>query len=217
MPEKWFQGRRLRTPGLTRRARVDWLYSARGVSMEGDGIGLDGKRYHIDSLGSAGWINKLGRATSPGGERLEQRRAVVAQRPHLVQPQRPADLPALGRRLVSRDARAATCPTRASASRPGPRPTSRTGRASRSTPTSSRWAASIYVPAYKSINGGWFVAADVGGAVSGKHIDVFRPPPSKPFGDGRYLQDQRMLVVPPGRRMSSTAPAPVRCRGGWAS
>ena len=81
VPETWFRGRRLRTPGLTRRARVDWLYSARGVSMEGDGIASTRQRYHIDSLGSAGWINKQGRRTSPGSERLEQRPALVAQRP----------------------------------------------------------------------------------------------------------------------------------------
>ncbi len=35
----------------------------------------------------------------------------------------------------------------------------------------------IYIPAYASVNGGWFEADDTGGAIIGRHIDVFRPPP----------------------------------------
>src|SRR5436189_5257903 len=46
-PERWFHGRKVKAPGLTRKHRVDWLYSASGVAMEGDGVGLDGKRAHL--------------------------------------------------------------------------------------------------------------------------------------------------------------------------
>ena len=59
-PEAWFVGERVNTPGLSRKSRVDWLYSARGMSMEGDGIGTNGKRYHINNLGSSGWITSRG-------------------------------------------------------------------------------------------------------------------------------------------------------------
>ena len=51
VPERWFRGRAVAAPGLAGRHRVDWLYSARGVAMEGDGIARDGSHVHIDALG----------------------------------------------------------------------------------------------------------------------------------------------------------------------
>jgi hypothetical protein len=36
-----------------------------GVSMEGQGLGLDGRMYHIDALGSGGWVTVGGVDTSP--------------------------------------------------------------------------------------------------------------------------------------------------------
>jgi 3D (Asp-Asp-Asp) domain-containing protein len=56
----------------------------------------------------------------------------------------------------------------------------------------------VFIPAYRHINGGWFVAEDVGGAIKGRHIDVYRPPPDNPSNLGRYLTRQRVLVIPPG-------------------
>src|ERR1019366_3198146 len=53
-PESWFVGRLVKAPGLPGLHRIDWLYSAMGLSMEGDGIGLDGRSYHIEALGD-GW------------------------------------------------------------------------------------------------------------------------------------------------------------------
>jgi len=64
-PESWFVGRLVRVPGLRDRHRNDWLYSARGVSMEGDGLGLDGHMYHLDQPGYGGWVTASGAATSP--------------------------------------------------------------------------------------------------------------------------------------------------------
>ena len=55
----------------------------------------------------------------------------------------------------------------------------------------------IYIPAYRSINGGWFVAADTGGAIRSRHIDVYRPPPASPSDQGRYMTGQRAYVIPP--------------------
>ena len=64
-PESWFVGRMVKAPGLPGLHRIDWLYSATGMSMEGDGIGLDGRPYHIDALGDGGWVTAGGASTSP--------------------------------------------------------------------------------------------------------------------------------------------------------
>ena len=51
VPEAWFSGALVKAPGLSGKHRIDWLYSASGLSMEGDGVGLDGQRYHVESTG----------------------------------------------------------------------------------------------------------------------------------------------------------------------
>jgi 3D (Asp-Asp-Asp) domain-containing protein len=55
----------------------------------------------------------------------------------------------------------------------------------------------VYIPAYQTLGGGWFVAQDTGGAIKGRHVDVYRPAPSSPADEGRYLTDQRIFVIPP--------------------
>ena len=56
----------------------------------------------------------------------------------------------------------------------------------------------VYVPAYRHDgHGGWFVAADTGGAVTGHHIDVFRSPPSAKADPGQFLEGQRIYVIRP--------------------
>jgi len=66
IPERFFVGRRVQAPGIPGTHRIDWLYSARGVTMEGDGVGLDGRRYHVSSTGSGGWVDRLGRRSCIG-------------------------------------------------------------------------------------------------------------------------------------------------------
>jgi hypothetical protein len=65
VPERWFDGVSVRTPGTSGRHRVDWLYSANSVSMQGDGIDLSGRHMHIADLGAVGWVNANGRPTVP--------------------------------------------------------------------------------------------------------------------------------------------------------
>jgi 3D (Asp-Asp-Asp) domain-containing protein len=57
----------------------------------------------------------------------------------------------------------------------------------------------IYIPAYASVNGGWFEADDTGGAIVGRHIDVFRPPPANPSDQGNFATGQQVYIIPPGR------------------
>src|SRR5436190_12727211 len=44
-PEAWAVGVPVSAPGLRAKHRIDWLYSGLGLSMEGTGIGLDGRPY----------------------------------------------------------------------------------------------------------------------------------------------------------------------------
>ena len=56
----------------------------------------------------------------------------------------------------------------------------------------------VYVPAYRNDgHGGWFIAQDTGGAINGRHIDVFRPPPNMSGGPGRELLGKRIYVIKP--------------------
>ena len=193
--ERWFTGRRITAPGLPSRYAADFLYSARGLAMEGDGIDDHGRLVHIAQLGSTGWVNAAGRPTIPvclgkwsngfpvwliGGWR--NRRGAVT-------------FPlsgggwSNGRGVTTRRYGGVTFGPYASELRyyhsiaVDPR----------LIPEGSR----VYIPAYLHINGGWFVAQDTGGAIKGHHIDVYRPPPLNPRDEGRYLTSQRILVIPP--------------------
>ena len=55
----------------------------------------------------------------------------------------------------------------------------------------------VFVPAYCARpNRGWFLARDTGGAILGRHVDVYRPAPGSP-GAAQRLTDQRVFIVPP--------------------
>src|SRR5205085_2385606 len=64
-PERWFPDRLVRAPGLPGRHRAGWLYSARGLAMQGEGIGSDGRMYHFTGPYSLTWRNAGGRDTVP--------------------------------------------------------------------------------------------------------------------------------------------------------
>ena len=59
----------------------------------------------------------------------------------------------------------------------------------------------VYIPAYRHDGyGGWFVAQDTGGAINGRHVDVYRRPPASATTSGQYLTAQRVFVIKPRRR-----------------
>lgn len=196
-PEGWFVGRRVAAPGLAGSYAVDWLYSARGLAMEGEGVDRHGRPVHIAQLGSTGWVNAAGGATRPVCLGLWT-----------------AGLPAW-LRGGWRDRRGdVTFPLAAGGWSDGhggrPLPyggvTFAAGRSlplryyhsiavdPRLIPEGSR----VYIPAYRHLGGGWFVAQDTGGAIKGPHVDVYRPAPATPADEGRVFRDQRIYVIPPG-------------------
>jgi 3D (Asp-Asp-Asp) domain-containing protein len=195
-PESWFRGRLVAAPGLPGLHRIDWLYSATGISMEGDGVGLDGRQYHIDSLGDGGWVTANGATTSPArgwsaGAPYWRAGGYWRNRSGAVTFPLAAGgwSDGAGRRYVPlRDvtfAAGASLPLRFYGS---------IAVDPRVIPLGSR----VYVPAYHGDGqGGWFIAQDTGGAITGHHIDVYRPPPPSAGDSGQYLTGQRIFVIKP--------------------
>jgi 3D (Asp-Asp-Asp) domain-containing protein len=194
--ESWFVGRPVSAPGLDAPHRIDWLYSARGLSMEGDGIGLDGRQYHVDALGSGGWLTSTGTATATFGSATGApywrtggfwRNAVG----RLTFP--------LFTGGWSAGAGVTYVPNPGITFGPGPSRPLAYLRSVAVDPRVIPLGSHIFIPAYQSVNGGWFEADDTGGAILGRHIDVFRPPPSDPNDAGSFATGQRVYIVTPGR------------------
>jgi len=193
-PEWWFVGAQVQTPGLARKSRIDWLYSARGVSMEGDGIGLDGRKYHIASIGSSGWITERGRRAQfgRGGIFAPFWRAAGYWKSASGAVTFPLDAGG----WYAGEGKKYVAPTNITFA-DGPSRPLRFYRSVAVDPALIPLGSLVYVPAYKPLNkDGWFRADDTGGAIKGRHIDVYRRPPDSPSDSGRYLQDRRIFVVP---------------------
>jgi 3D (Asp-Asp-Asp) domain-containing protein len=195
-PESWFVGKLVKTPGLPGLHRIDWLYSATGLSMQGSGIGLDGQSYHIDALGDGGWVTQTGAATSPSdgwsaGAPYWRAGGYWRNRKHAVTFPLGAGGWSNGRgaryvalRHVSFAAGSSLPLHYLQSIAVDPRVI----------PLGSR----VYVPAYRNDgHGGWFIAQDTGGAINGRHIDVYRPPPASVLDIGQSLGGQRIFVIKP--------------------
>jgi len=208
-PERWFDGRLVRAPGLPGRYRVDWLYSARGLAMQGHGIGRDGRWYRFAGPYSLTWRDERGRFTLP-----------CRQAPGFWSQGRPKWI---GPTWLN---------ARAELTYPRPRGGWSNGPAVRRIPAEQRpsfgtgpslpiryWrnvavdprliprGSAVFVPAYCGTpSRGWFTAGDTGGAILGRHIDVYRAPPAKAW-DSRVLRGAKIYVVPPGYER----PAGLRC------
>jgi hypothetical protein len=197
-PEKWALGVPVKTPGLPGKHRVDWLYGGLGLSMEGTGIGLDGRFYHIDGLGQGGWVNRAGKPTFDGihdnGSPYWRRGGYWRNGKGGV------TFPLLsGGWSNGPGGRYLAPPAGISFGRGAGTPGLQYYRTIAVDPGLIPLGSRVYVPYYKKITGsGWFRAIDTGGAIKGRHIDVYRPPPDVVDDPGRYLRGQRILVVPPG-------------------
>jgi 3D (Asp-Asp-Asp) domain-containing protein len=199
-PERLFSGRLVRAPGLPGRHRVDWLYSSQGIAMEGDGIDARGHHAHIAALGSGGWVNRRGHRTVPGrcaGDWTRGRPVWLEggwrnARGGVTYPLSGGGW-SNGRGVHRRSYRGVGFAPGSSI----PLSAYRTLAVDpRLIPRGSR----VYIPFYArhGLGRGWFVAQDTGGAIIGRHVDVYRPPPATLSDLGRYLRHQRVLVVPPG-------------------
>ncbi len=201
-PESWFVGRMVKAPGLPGLHRVDWLYSATGMSMEGSGIGLDGQTYHIDALGDGGWVTSTGASTSPsdgwsagapywraGGFWRNKKRAVTFP---------------LGAGGWSNGRGAKYMPLRGVTFAAGSSLPLHYYQSIAVDPTVIPLGSRVYVPAYRNDGyGGWFVAQDTGGAINGHHIDVYRPPPASVLDIGQSLSGERIFVIKPKPELDS--------------
>ncbi len=198
VPERWFRGELVSAPGLRGRHRIDWLYSGLGMVMEGDGITLGGTRVHVADFGVERWVNARGRPTkpTPNGDwtngdpawRAGGWRNAAGAVTFPLQRGGWSDGPAVR-----------YSPVPGVDFAPGPSlaltPYHSVAVDPRIIPAGSH----IYIPAYARVNGGWFVAQDTGSGIIGRHVDVYRLPPASPDG-GRFLEGQRVFVIPPAHR-----------------
>jgi 3D (Asp-Asp-Asp) domain-containing protein len=205
-PEAWFVGKKVAARGLTTKHRIDWLYSATGVSMQGTGIGLDGKTYHIDALGEGGWVNAHAKPTEPSRSGWSAGPPVWRAGAYWLTHAHGVTFPldgggwsdGVGKRYVHLPgvsfAPGASKPLRyykSIAVDPG------------LIPLGSR----VYIAAYRHTAGhGWFRAQDTGGAIDGRHVDVYRSPPASSDDGASTLTDQRIYVIPPGAKPGAGAP-----------
>jgi hypothetical protein len=196
-PESWFVGARVAAPGLAGTHRVDWLYSARGVVGEGDGLDLAGNPVHVEKLDGKGFIDDHGKRAPAGASRAPfwLSGGYWLTRRHL------ATFPLeAGGWSAGRGVRYRPPPARLAFAPGLSRPLS-FYRSLAVDPRLIALGSQVFVPAYAGVAGasGWFIAEDTGGAIRGRHVDVFRPPPAEPRDAGQLLTAQRILVVPPGQ------------------
>jgi 3D (Asp-Asp-Asp) domain-containing protein len=197
VPESWFKGASVTTPGLPgKKSRVDWLYSATGMSMEGDGIGIDGKRYHIDNLGNSKWIAKNGSTASfgVGGNSAPYWRA----KPSWRNKNKNVTFPLLSGGWSAGKATKTIAADSISFGSGASRKLSYY-RSVAVDPSYIPLGSLVYVSAYATKanrDWGWMKADDTGGAIDGRHLDIYTPPPKTSADGGYSFGGQQIYIVP---------------------
>lgn len=196
--EAWFAGKRIATPGLPgRKSRIDWLYSAVGMSMEGDGLGTDGKRYHIDNLGRGGWIGRDGkkadwRSTNKNRTPFWRSSGYWKNKKKAVTFELDDGSWYNGKGKTWVAPKGITFAS-------GPSLPLRYYRSVATDRSFIPKGSLLWIGRYRAKNGdGWFRADDTGGAIDGRHIDVYRKPPRQ-LGEAGSYANQRIFVVPPSK------------------
>ncbi len=193
--ESWFDGKRISTPGIRgRKSKIDWLYSAYGMSMEGDGLGTDGNRYHIYNLGRGGWIGRDGKKADWGSSN-RNRSPFWRSSGYWKNSKKRVTFPLEDGTWYAGEGKK-WVPAAGITFARGP---SLPLRYYRSVATDTSFiprGSLVWVGRYRANNGdGWFRADDTGGAIDGRHIDVYRKPP-RTIGDASTYRNQRIYVVP---------------------
>jgi 3D (Asp-Asp-Asp) domain-containing protein len=167
-----------------------------GVSMQGDGIGLDGRMYHIDSMGNAGWVTAAGTPTSASDE-FSAGPPFWRAGGYWTNRQGGVTFPlSAGGWYAGRGRRYVPLPGVTFAA--GPSLPLHFWRSIAVDPGVIPLGSRVYIPAYRHDgHGGWFVAQDTGGAINGRRIDVYRRPPRGANIGGRYLVSRKVFVVKP--------------------
>jgi 3D (Asp-Asp-Asp) domain-containing protein len=195
VPESWFVGELVEAPGLVGLHRIDWLFSGMGVSMEGEGIGLDGRLYHIAAVGDHGWVTADGVATTPGPRGWSGGgpywRAGAYWKNRIGGVTFPLETGGwahgTGKTYV---------PLPGVTFAPGRSLPLRYYQSIAVDPKLIPLGSLVYLPAYRlDGHGGWFVAQDTGGAIIGRHVDVYRPPPASPSETGQLLTGEKIYVI----------------------
>jgi 3D (Asp-Asp-Asp) domain-containing protein len=209
-PESWFTGRRVPARGLAGAHRVDWLYSGRGVAMEGDGVGLNGERYHVDTLADRGWVNAAGRLTKPRLTGKWTRGTPFWRAVGWRNASGAVTFPLEGGGWFRGGARRYIDPAKVTFAA-GPSLPLRYWKSvavdAKLIPLGSRLFIGAFCKGgYGARSNGWFVAQDRGSAIKRRHLDVYRPAPASADG-GDTLTDQRVLVLPPRAPQPRTLPS----------
>jgi peptidoglycan/xylan/chitin deacetylase (PgdA/CDA1 family)/3D (Asp-Asp-Asp) domain-containing protein len=202
VPEKWFVGARVKAPGIPGKHRVDWLYGGSGLFMEGGGVDLEGRRVHLNVIGKPGWVDKNGKPTTVGDARRPVFWRSYGWRARGGRVTFPLEGGGWYRGLKSRRY---TKPRGVKFAPGASLSTLRYWRSIAVDPNVIKKGSRVYVPAYKNKpGGGWMRAVDTGGAVKGRHIDVYRPAPSRQ-GGATSRRNQRIYVVPPKRTANAAS------------
>jgi 3D (Asp-Asp-Asp) domain-containing protein len=214
-PERWFHGKLVSAPGLAGKHRVDWLYSGNGLSMQGDGIGLDGVEYHIQAVGDQGWVDERGRRTVAGSGGWTRGfpfwRGVGWRDRHGF-----VTYPLEGGGWYHGSPKRYIEPSGITFE-PGPSKGLVPWRSVAVDPSLIPMGSRIFAPALCDTPGhGWVTAADTGGAIIGRHLDLFRPAPATPDVGSDVWHDERIWVLPPEAKVPKHLPGcegPVIGRG----
>jgi 3D (Asp-Asp-Asp) domain-containing protein len=166
--------------------------------MEGDGVDLHGHHVHIHNLGSVGWVNSAGRLTRPGRCAAHWSRGIPYWRAGGWRNTTGAVTFPLAQGGWSNGVGNWTGGYGNTTFAPGQSLPLRYYHSVAVDPKLIPRGSRLYIPAYRHHGGGWFLAQDTGGAIIGRHVDVYRPPPANPADRGQFLTGQRVYVIPPG-------------------